>query len=434
MSPADPRDGNQSRSRPLRRPRTLWALAYAVINLVAGGFVLAQGELLGDLAGEVPHDFGRFALTAVLLSSGILLLLGIFNLAVRVDIGARPVQHDRRKVGMILAAAQVAFILYVQQTGLFIAGSSERGGSLVSAFWVLFNIDALFVIYYGSCRDAPHFKLNLLLWIVSFVQRGWFGYLFFVIALESFRLIRRRQLSSGKLAAFAVLIALYPVLDLVKVYIRVADAIEPTLVVQFMLNEVSAPTFSWAESFGNATERIVSRIQVVSHAQAISDNAQHFRHLVDTGAMVPFWKEGVVGIIWDKITGQDHGLEAAQALAMFIAPLLDSSWNVNPSLLGWLIMYGDLLPLAMVYIGVLCALSIVLGSLIDNRPSFRDALWFIWLTFLVPGWIAQFVSFLVALIVYIGLALLSRLKWKRIRRPSGGVAVDRQPQARLTSG
>jgi len=434
MSSATSSGGGPSRSSLLRQPRTLWALAYALVNLVAAGFVLAQGELLGDLAGEVPRDLGRFALTAAVLSSGILLLLGIFNLAVRLDIGLRPVPHDRQKVGLVLAVAQVAFILYVQQTGLFIAGSPERGGSLVSAFWVLFNIDTLLVVYYGTCRDSPHFKLNLLLWIVSFVQRGWFGYLFFVVALESFRLIRRRQVSGGRLVLLVLLIALYPVLDLVKVYVRVADVIEPAVALQFMVEEVSAPTFSWVDSFASSAEKIVSRIQVVSHAQAIADNAQHFHQLVDSGGLVPFWKEGVPGIIWDKIVGQDHGQEAAQALAMFIAPSLDSSWNVNPSLYGWLTMYGEFLPLAVVYVGSLCALSIALGSLIDDRPHFRDALWFIWLTFLVPGWIAQFVSFVLALGVYIGLALLSRLRWRRVRNSDGDVAAAHPSHASLTQG
>ena len=173
-------------SRGLRNPRTLWATAYVLINVLASGMVLSQGQLLGDLAGETPRDPDGFAVTTALLCSAIALLLIFFNATLRVDAGLRPLRHDRRKVGLMLAVAQSAFILYVQQTGLFIAGSSERGGSLISAFWVLFNTDALFIIYYGACRDAPFFRLNLVLWIISFVQRGWFGYLFFVVALESF--------------------------------------------------------------------------------------------------------------------------------------------------------------------------------------------------------------------------------------------------------
>lgn len=397
----------------LRNPRTLWATAYILINLVAAGMVLSQGQLLGDLADEALRDMDDFVLTTVSLCLVIALLLVVFNAAVRVDTGLRPLRHDRRKVGLLLAVAQGAFILYVQQTGLFIAGSSERGGSLFSAFWVLFNTDALFIIYYGSCRDSPHFKLNLVLWVISFLQRGWFGYLFFVVALESFRIVRKRQVSAGKIALVVALIAIYPILDLVKVYVRVADVVEPAQAFQFTVNEISSPEFRWMDSFAESAEKIVSRIQVVSHAQAVSDNASYFHRLVENDGMVPFWKEGVLGIIWDKLMGQDHGPEAAQALAAFIAPFLDSSWNVNPSLPGWLTMYEHLLTLAVLYVAGLCALSIVLGSLIDDRPLFRDAVWFVWLTFLVPGWIAQFVSFVLALGVYIALALLSRVSLKR---------------------
>ncbi len=398
--------------RGLRDPRTLWATAYIVINILASAMVLWQGEFLGDLAGDAPRDTGGFAVTTALLCAAIALLLIFFNSAVWVGAGIRPLRHNRRKIGLMLAVAQSAFILYVQQTGFFIAGSSERGGSLLSAFWVLFNTDALFIIYYGTCRDAPLFKLNLVLWIVSFVQRGWFGYLFFVVALESFRVVRRGQINGAKIAAVIALITIYPILDLVKVYIRLADVIEPAHAVQFMANEMTSADFRWADSFVDSAEKIVSRIQVVSHAQAISDNAAYFNGLVESGGMVPFWKEGVLGIIWDKLMGENHGPEAAQALASFIAPFQDSSWNVNPSLVGWLTMHQGMWPLAVLYLAALCVSSIMLGGLIDKRPFFRDTIWFIWLIFLVPGWIAQFVSFVLALAVYVMLAWMSQLSWR----------------------
>ena len=222
--------------------------------------------------------------------------------------------------------------------------------------------------------------------------------------------MRKGQVNGAKIAVVIALIAIYPILDLVKVYVRVADVIEPAQAMHFMANEMTSADFHWVDSFVDSAEKIVSRIQVVSHAQAISDNAAYFNRLVESGGMVPFWKEGVLGIIWDKLVGENHGPEAAQALASFIAPFLDSSWNVNPSLTGWLTMYQGMWPLAVLYLAALCISSIMLGSLIDNRPFFRDTIWFIWLVFLVPGWIAQFVSFVLALGVYIMLALLSRLR------------------------
>jgi hypothetical protein len=405
-----------SASAPLS-PRTWWALGYIAINLAAAGLVHWSGELLGDLAGEQPRQMGTFLLTSLALCASIGLLLFVFNAATQLDLGLRPLEHDRERVGLMLAFAQCGFIAYVQQTGLFIAGSAERGGSAASAFWVLLNLDALFLIYWGSCRESRYFKLNLLLWTVSFMQRGWFAFLFFVVALESFRVIRKRQVTGGKLILVLLLVLAYPVLDLLKVYVRVSDIIAPAQALSFVSDGLVAADFRWAESLMDSAEKIVARIQVVSHAQAIADNSSYFQNQVATGGIAPFWKEGVLGIIWDRQVGNVHPPESAQALASFIAPSLDSSWNVNPSLTGWLTMHADQLPLALLYLTALCAVSIVFAQLIDQRAQFRDVIWFIWLVFLVPGWVAQFVSFVLALAVYLVLALISRLRW--VPNPAG---------------
>jgi hypothetical protein len=392
-------------------PRTWWALGYAAINLIAAGIVVSSGELLGDLAGEQPRQMSAFLVTAIVLCGSIGALLLFFNAATRIDLGLRPLEHDRERLGLMLAIAQCGFIVYVQQTGLFIAGSAERGGSAASAFWVLLNIDALFMIYWGSCRESRYFKINLLLWTFSFMQRGWFAYLFFLVALESFRVIRKQQISWGKLLLVFSLVLAYPVLDLLKVYVRISDVITPVQAMSFVGDGLASADFRWADSLLNSAERIVARIQVVSHAQVIADNASYFQRQVATGGIAPFWREGVLGIIWDRQLGNVHPPESSQALASFIAPSLDSSWNVNPSMTGWLTMHAEQLPLALLYLSLLCAASIVLAQLIEQRTAFRDVIWFIWLVFLLPGWIAQFVSFVLALATYLVLAAITRLRW-----------------------
>lgn len=392
-------------------PRTLWAIGIVGINSVAAGLVIASGELLGDFAGEQPAQISTFVITATAVCLSVFLLLLAFNSATKLDIGLRSVKHDRDRIGVLLAIAQCAFIVYVQQTGLFIAGSAERGGSMASAFWVLLNLDALLIIYYGSCRDSKRFGLNLTLWMVSFLQRGWFAFLFVVVALESFHAIRRRRVSAGQFVLVGLLIATYPLLDLLKIYVRVADVISPAQALSYVGNELTSVDFRWIDSLAESGERIVARIQVVSHAQAIQDNASYFQGLVTNGSITPFWKEGLLGIIWDQQMGNSRAPETAQALAAFIAPGLDSSWNVNPSLLGWLTVHGQLLPLALLYLVTLCAASVVLAQLIDNRAAFHDTVWFIWLIFLVPGWISQFVSFVLAMGVYLALMQISRLRW-----------------------
>lgn len=387
-------------------PRTLWALAYAAVNVVALGIVAAQQELLGDLAGFALRSTAALAGTTALLLGAIGGLLWFYNASARTAL-CRPLPRPRIDgdgMGIVMACALVAFIGYVWHTGLFVAGSSERAGSAASAFWVVFNVDALFFIYYGAQRETRLFRFNLVLWVLSFMQRGWFAYFFFIIALESFRLIRQRRLTLRKLLLVVPLLAVYPLLDLVKVYVRLADAVAPADAIDFVLQSAAAADFSWLTSLGLSVEKIIARLQVLSHAQAIFDHAVHFEQASRTGGLGAFWKEGILGIVWDRLSGQPHLPEAAQALAAFIAPDLDSGWNVNPSLVGWLGLYADMLPLALLYLVLLCLASVALGQMISQTLFFRDVLWFIWLSFLVPGWIAQFISVLVAMVIYLALA------------------------------
>lgn len=385
-------------------PQLLWAAAYVLANALALLYIFDQGGLIGDLIGFPIGNPMDLLFTFGLVAASVALLLLLFNMLARVRGARPPVPYNKTKMGVVVAIAQIAFIAYVRQTGLFVAGSAERAGSVASAFWVIFNVDALFFVYYATCRDARLFKLNLVLWIVSFIQRGWFGYIFFVVAFESFRLIRSRKLTLRHLLLLLSLLFVYPILDLAKIYIRVSDVIEPSQAVEFVTDAVRSGNLDWTNSLLDSSEKIVARMQLVSHAQAIRNNINEFHREVEAGELGAFWKEGIVGIVWDRLIGMNHAPEAAQALAMFIAPTLDSSWNVNPSLVGWLMIYDESFPMTLLYVVMLCSLSIVFMSRVSRSRFSQDVLWFVWLTFLIPGWIAQFVSFLVAMAIYVFLA------------------------------
>ena len=228
--------------------------------------------------------------------------------------------------------------------------------------------------------------------------------MFFIIGMESFRLIREKRLFRWRvLIVLLPFIAVYPFLDLVKIYVRVSESMTPSEVIGIFENVLSESDFSWLDSVQLAGEKIVGRTQLISHAQIIKDNTSYFGALSEQ-ALNSFWEEGVIGIIIARLSGKEHGAEAAQALASFIAPNLDSSWNVNPSLVGWLGMHLDTLPFAIAYVICLCVVSAWLHQQLTRSEASFDRLFFIWLTMLIPGWIAQFVSILVAQAVFLVVA------------------------------
>ena len=120
---------------------------------------------------------------------------------------------------------------------------------------------------------------------------------------------------------------------------------------------------------------------------------------MDREAISGFWSEGYFGLVFDRLFGFERIPGSAQYLASFIMPTNESAWNVNPSIVGWFVIYGEYFPLTLLYVVALCLVSVVLIQRLAGDVHARDALWFYWLIFLFPGWISQFASLVGALLV-----------------------------------
>ena len=139
------------------------------------------------------------------------------------------------------------FLAYVQMTGLFVAGSSERGGTIISALFVVFNVDLLFLIYYAVGRDDPNFWRVTLLWALSIIQRGWFAYIFILVALELGRMLQRREFKLRWLLAGALLALTFPFLDAVKIFVRINPGVDLVQLFQEIPHVLAQADFSIGE-------------------------------------------------------------------------------------------------------------------------------------------------------------------------------------------
>jgi hypothetical protein len=70
------------------------------------------------------------------------------------------------------------------------------------------------------------------------------------------------------------------------------------------------------------------------------------------------------------------------------------------------------LPQAIVYIILLAAASYALMKKLADTVHSRDVLWFYWLVFIIPGWISQFSSMIMAMIMFILLNTMLNLMIK----------------------
>ncbi len=72
-------------------------------------------------------------------------------------------------------------------------------------------------------------------------------------------------------------------------------------------------------------------------------------------------------------------------LPIYISPSLDSSWNVNPSLIGWIFIENDLYVLPIIWVVLLCFLFTMLSRIIANDLYAMNMRWLFWLVFLISG-------------------------------------------------
>ncbi|WP_461602294.1 oligosaccharide repeat unit polymerase [Aeromonas rivipollensis] len=365
-----------------------------IVNIISFVISMSTGKLLGDLSGQLVSINSLFlSLLFFILSLGF--LWGCHQLISKI----KPLfkVETSNYVGLIIALLSISFIFYVYQTNLFLAGSSERGGGWGSTFYVIMNIDALMMIYLTFRVNDRFRTINMLLWTVSFLQRGWISYLLFIFVSWYFR---RKSLGKSNLFLLFIIFPLtfsLPYLDTLKNSIRNSDSVSD--VVYF---SAEGPYFQIASE---AFEKIVSRFQTISHIAYILDNADEINNFKKHLPLQNFYEENLVGLALSKASLVNTATVSSDFLARFISPTLDSSWNVNPSLVGWLYLhdYYYFAPLMWIFL-LIFIFHFFKSTLIITENYYASAMsWFLLVLFVLPGWIFQFTTLIISIVIYITL-------------------------------
>lgn len=398
-------------------------ILYCLINFAAVVLILFNKSLMGDIQGaSYSSDFSILTSFVMLfVAIGAVYLSSIFSLKLPVC------RHEYRYESPLISAAigvyLSIFILYVNVTGAFIATSDVRRGDVFSALFAILSPDALFLVYFASRRNRSWLDPVLTVWIISSLQRGWFSFIFPLAVLKIFEIIRSHQIKLTHILTFLALLAIYPFFDIVKVYVRVSENVNLIDMYENVVNVSQSLKIDYLNTIFIAVEKVVGRLQLVSHIPFIYDNKAYFDSLLSSGQIVPFWMEGPYGVALDRMLGVSHAMEVPQALAGLIDPFLNSSWNVNPSIIGWMIIYSDYLAFVIIFIFTLSVSFVWIGKSISNDPIFLGFVYFLLLTLLIPGWIAQLLTFMNTLIFY---RLIST--FCRFTRNTIGAAITGQPR------
>jgi hypothetical protein len=353
-------------------------------------------------------------ITLLVIGSYLILLLWAFPVLVKVKV--KQVSFSRHDlgnfVGTLILIIQLGYLLFCVKTGTGVAGSTNHSDSLMSPFWVLISADYLLFIYYGFYRSSHLFIPNLLVGIISNVLRGWNGIFILIVMMESSRLIRTGKLKPRHLLIAATLILLgYPVVWSFKWQVRelFSSGIGGGNLTRLLGGAAASLGLSGFFELAKMTFLgLFARLHLVSNVIAVFQNSHRLAQDVDAGLVNPFWREGVLGSVLDRLSGirtPDLGVVLAQT----ISPWQETNWNSNPGYVGWFFVLPWVISLYFLYTAALGWISVYLVKKIKSDAMVLDMLWFAWCLYLVPGWIAAFTLFVVSLVVFHLLHIIAAL-------------------------
>lgn len=389
--------------------RYLWVAFFVVINAFATLLILGQGKLLGESSNiSIASDVPIVTFGVIVCALYVIILIPVFNFFWRIPVVRLPFICPSLKtandIGFFLLLAQVLFFIFIVSEGVYVAGSTARSDSILSKLFVLFPVDTIFLVYYAYYRTSKYYYLNLFVAIVSSVTRGWLGIFMTLIILESIRMARERRLNISIIVMMTfVVLLIFPFLQVVKLEVRsagIGSAVDYSSVISNIIPLLDFELF--INFYVGFTSLIMERLQLVSNFIVVYQYSELLNFQYIKGEILPFWVDGIHGLAYYILIGDTAPVNLGVQLASILDPnSTEINWNSNPGVLAWLFIspYLSLFYLAYIFL-LLYFINCVAKSIRSLDLSIQDLIWFAWLVFLLPGWIASLFLFAHSLFVF----------------------------------
>jgi len=398
----------------IKNPKFLFLLLFLISNIYSFIHYYINGNFLGEVS-QFEYNNKEAAMYILILILFFYCFFMVFLYRSLIHIRINPLISNLNKVnwnrsegfwGWFVIFIQTLFIIYFTFTGSFGANSTNREGSIISAFWVLISPDNLFFIYYCVFRKSKLAKYNCALAVLSNILRGWSSIFIFILFIELCHRYREGRLRIGVLAKFAlILFLLYPFILVIKYSIRDSLALGQSF--------TSVLSITWSYIFNNegllgylnglifGLDQFFSRIQIFSNATVLFSLKDQISTYIDAHAVNSFWNEGIYGLIWDRIIGNPSANNLGEVFAYFIDPQsILGSWNSNPTFLSWIFIYPFEIGAYLIFVIMLCFLTVLLIKKITSEELANDMIWYMWLILILPGWFASFILLLNTLFLF----------------------------------
>lgn len=395
----------------------VWLLLYVMSNFIAGIIMYNTGALVGDVEGFPISNYSYlYMAVSVEIFCYFFIMMVLFNFFHRIKMKQIFKIADSPKsriiAGKIVLLLQVSYLIFNFREGINIAGSDNKSTSIFNTFWVFVPIDLIFLIYYGFHREDSYFKYNLTAYIVSNLMRGWSGIFLYVMFYEWCRSYRMGTIKAKRILLIVLsTILLYPFLLGLKWAVRVSAAEKESAVLLFQTFTETVDIEQYSEGLTVGLDHLIGRLQHSSVIIELIQNKETIQERYDAGLILPYYKDGLPQLTYRKINHQ----ESAPNLGVAITQIFFSSangifgaWNVSTGFSGWFYILNGYSPIYVLYMFMLCLLSVFFTKQLGDYVVGGDVVWLAWLTFLMQGWIMAFIGFSYAVLLFILIRLLSQ--------------------------
>lgn len=396
--------------------KILWLIAYLLINCIAALIIFNNGMLLGDMNGVLVDENSLVFFSLLIVLFCYVVFLGpVFSSFSRMKIPQMLAasnelnqQYFGRRFNLAMVILQLMFMYFNISNGTNIAGNVTETNSIWKYFWIFFPVDMFFIISYGYFRGCSFFKASALIFILSNLQRGWAGGIMIVIFFELYRSYLDGRFNVRRIAFVGVTILLsYPILQFAKWSVRSGGAGDGSLAMFFdLLNGLTWS--SYVDSLFLGVEHIIGRIQLVSTLYQTITNSQLLQELYESGTVLPFWLEGMHGVIYEKLLYGERTYSLATAVLgteMFShSDRVVGTSVTNLSYASWFFVTPILSIFYILYTLFILFLSVCMIKLNGSTKESLNLLWFVWFIYLFPPWFGSIISFVYCM----GLLLIIR--------------------------
>ena len=279
--------------------------------------------------------------------------------------------------GYVLLLYQLAFLLLALVFGVGVVGQEKVNVNAI--ILIIFNIlsdDSIFFIVGSQLKSNKIFRLNLILYLVSTIIRGWMGGLLIAFLIY---LCRRKYLFLHLSTLIYLSVFLTSILFSLPFLIELKFAIRENRNFEIDFNDY----FIRLEF---ALDYLLGRFQHVGHIYLIMKNAHYYYDLYQLNIIRSFLLEGLPQDITYRRLG---GLISQNFSNIVVRNEFGGDWNTNTGLVGWWIVLKESIVFFIAYWGGLILTTYYLIYKYATKQLFLVFSVFM-LVYFYHGWLSAF--------------------------------------------